>query len=106
MAEARIETAKESSAQETSTAGAVGGGAWADDHPDGHTPTDPEQVVDLVDDPAHAERLAELRRGMDEWQDVTGDSVYTVRTKHTVSDIGFPLFPNCLWFCWRVPQTL
>jgi N-sulfoglucosamine sulfohydrolase len=40
-----------------------------------HTPTDPEQVVDLVDDPAHADRLTALRRVMDEWQDVTGDSV-------------------------------
>lgn len=38
------------------------------------TPTDPAQVIDLVAEPAHAAKLAELRRVMDEWQAVTGDS--------------------------------
>ena len=38
------------------------------------TPTDPAQVIDLVAAPAHAAKLAELRRVMDEWQEATGDS--------------------------------
>ena len=39
------------------------------------TPADPEQVRNLVTYPSRAEKLAELRRVMDEWQDVTRDSV-------------------------------
>jgi arylsulfatase A-like enzyme len=39
------------------------------------TPADRQQITNLVADPSHAEKLAELRRVMDEWQDVTGDSV-------------------------------
>ncbi|MCG8583375.1 MAG: sulfatase [Pirellulales bacterium] len=39
------------------------------------TPKDPTQVNCLLEDRAHATKLAELRRVMDRWQDVTGDSV-------------------------------
>lgn len=39
------------------------------------TPADPQQITNLVADPSHSRKLAELRQVMDEWQDVTGDSV-------------------------------
>lgn len=40
-----------------------------------HTPKDPLQVENLIGSPTHADKLAELRRVMNQWQDVTGDSV-------------------------------
>ena len=39
------------------------------------TVDDPAQLENLVGVKAHARKLAELRRVMDQWQDVTGDSV-------------------------------
>ena len=39
------------------------------------TVEDPAQLENLVEVKAHARKLAELRRVMDQWQDVTGDSV-------------------------------
>ena len=39
------------------------------------TADDPAQLENLVGVKAHAKKLAELRRVMDQWQDVTGDSV-------------------------------
>ena len=40
-----------------------------------HTPTDAEQLKNLVDDPAHTEMLQHLRQTMAQWQEATGDSV-------------------------------
>lgn len=71
------------------------------------TATDPDQLTNLVDDPAHAATLRRLREVMKRWRDETADSVPADPSRDGFDrETGERLYPNRDTSYYRTPAGL